>query len=51
MPFHYWLTVIIMLLVVGAGSIIAAIIGWKTYLECKDIPDEEYGESYTGVSK
>ena len=44
MPFHYWLTVIFMLSLILTGVIFAAKIGWSTYLECKDQPDEYWGE-------
>jgi len=44
MPLHYWLTVIIMLSLISVGVVVAWKIGWSTYLECKDEPDEYWGE-------
>ena len=44
MPFHYWLTVILMFLAMSVGAVFAVKIGWSTYLECKDEPDEYWGE-------
>lgn len=44
MPFSYWLAVFGMLSFVLIGAVFAAKIGWSTYLECKDEPDEYWGE-------
>ncbi|WP_414838444.1 hypothetical protein [Carnobacterium sp. TMP28] len=44
MPFHYWIAVFAMLSFVLNGAALAAKIGWETYLECKDEPDEYWGE-------
>jgi UPF0716 family protein affecting phage T7 exclusion len=44
MPFGYWLIVILMLTFVLIGAAFAAKIGWETYLECRDDPDEYWGE-------
>lgn len=44
MPLHYWLIVILMISSVLVGAVFAAKIGWETYLECKDQPDEYWGE-------
>ena len=44
MPFHYWVAVIAMLSAVLLGAIIAAKFGWNAYLECKNQPDEYWGE-------